>query len=278
MSSYTPQRKFVPYVTYFLIGVCALIFVGGLLAGVPSMPDFAMNPVAIGVFGEQYRLVTAMFFHIGFIHIAFNMLVLFMLGPALESVLGHVRFVVLYLLAGIGGTVASFCFSSPGTMSVGASGAIFGLMGAVLVAGKRLQVDIKQVAILLGINLVISFIPGGNIDWRAHIGGLVVGAAVAWVFSGSLDPKPPARTTWNEDYMPALDAYGNPIAGYGSQFPDAYSSGTSSGASAKSAVSPDLIRQVLGCVLIFVVLAAAVYWRSAELTEIATNQFNRYHG
>jgi len=81
----------------------------------------------------------------------------------------------------VGGGVASFWFSSVNAVSVGASGAIFGLMGALVVAGRRLRYDIRQVLILLAINLVIGFIAPG-VDWRAHLGGLVTGAAVAAVF------------------------------------------------------------------------------------------------
>ena len=87
----------------------------------------------------------------------------------------------LYLIAALGGAVASYAFSDIRTLSVGASGAIFGLMGALVIAGRRLRYDITQVLILLGINVVIGFLQPG-VDWRAHLGGLVTGAAVAAVF------------------------------------------------------------------------------------------------
>jgi len=106
------------------------------------------------------------------------MYVLFVLGPPLERILGHARFLLLYLVAALGGSVASYAFSDIRTVSVGASGAIFGLMGALIVAGRRLRTDIRQVAVLLGINVVIGFIAPG-VDWRAHLGGLVVGAGMA---------------------------------------------------------------------------------------------------
>jgi len=112
--------------------------------------------------------------------IAFNMYVLFFLGPTLERILRHTRFIVLYLLSAIGGSVASYWFSDLQTVSVGASGAIFGLMGALIVAGRRLRYDIKQVLFLLAVNVAIGFFSPG-VDWRAHFGGLVVGAAVAAV-------------------------------------------------------------------------------------------------
>ena len=137
-----------------------------------------MWPVGIAVGGEWWRLVTAAFLHGSFLHIAFNMYVLFALGPTLERILGHGRYLTLYVLAALGGGVASYVFSDIRTVSVGASGAIFGLMGALVVAGRRLRYDITQVLVLLGINVVIGFFSPG-VDWRAHLGGLVTGAVVA---------------------------------------------------------------------------------------------------
>jgi membrane associated rhomboid family serine protease len=140
-----------------------------------------MWPVGIALEGEWPRLLTSAFLHGSFLHIAFNMYVLFALGPTLERILGHGRFVVLYLVSALGGSVASYVFSDLRTVSVGASGAIFGLMGALVVAGKRLRYDVRQVLVLLAVNVVIGFIAPG-VDWRAHLGGLVTGAAVAAVF------------------------------------------------------------------------------------------------
>jgi membrane associated rhomboid family serine protease len=112
----------------------------------------------------------------------FNMLALYMLGPGLEAALGRVRFLALYLLSALGGSVTSYALASPLQPSLGASGAIFGLFGATLVISRRLRVDVGPILVVLGINLVLSFtIP--NIDWRAHIGGLVVGAIIAAGFA-----------------------------------------------------------------------------------------------
>lgn len=174
-----------PFVTYALVGICAAAFILAFLGvGIDSVARaFGMNPVAIALDGEWYRMLTSVFLHWTILHIGFNMLVLVMLGPTLETVFGHVRFAVLFILAGLGGAVASYCFSPLATVSVGASGAIFGLMGALIVAGRRLKIDVTQVVILLAINLVIGFVPGGSIDWRAHLGGLITGAAVSLVFA-----------------------------------------------------------------------------------------------
>ena len=168
-----------PAVTYTLIGINVAIFALQFAVGVNAVAgDWGMWPVGIAVGGEWWRLVTAAFLHGSFLHVAFNMYVLFALGPTLERILGHVRYLTLYLLAALGGGVASYVFSDIRTVSVGASGAIFGLMGALVVAGRRLRYDITQVLILLGINVVIGFVSPG-VDWRAHLGGLVTGAVVA---------------------------------------------------------------------------------------------------
>jgi len=168
-----------PYVTYTLIVINVLVFAYQYSVGVNAVAEqFGMWPVGIVVGDEWYRLITSAFLHGSFLHIAFNMYVLFALGPTLERILGHTRFIALYLLAALGGAVASYYFSDIRTVSVGASGAIFGLMGALVVAGRRLRYDVTQVLILLGINVVIGFIAPG-IDWRAHLGGLVIGAVVA---------------------------------------------------------------------------------------------------
>ena len=168
-----------PRVTYTLIAINVAIFALQFLQGVDSLAvDYGMWPIGIAMNGEWWRLFTSAFLHGSFIHIAFNMYVLFFLGPTLERILGHARFLILYILAALGGSVASYWFSDMNTVSVGASGAIFGLMGALVVAGRRLKYDITQVLVLLGINVVIGFI-SPSVDWRAHLGGLVAGAVVA---------------------------------------------------------------------------------------------------
>jgi membrane associated rhomboid family serine protease len=178
-----------PYVTMALIGLNVVIFGLELLSkadptsGTNTIAtQYGMWPIGVAINDEYYRLFTSMFLHLNVMHIGFNMLVLWMLGPQLEQILGHVRYTVLYLVAGIGGSVASFWFSDPGTIGIGASGAIFGLMGAYVVVGKALRSDITQVVGLIALNVVIGFVVGG-IDWRAHLGGLATGALVAAVFS-----------------------------------------------------------------------------------------------
>lgn len=127
--------------------------------------------------GAVYRLVTAMFIHYGIVHLLLNMWALWMLGRNLEAALGPVRFLALYLLSGLGGSIAAYLFS-PGSISAGASGAIFGLFAALFVVLKRLRRDTSSVVPVLVINLVLTFtIP--NISIAGHLGGLLVGALVA---------------------------------------------------------------------------------------------------
>jgi membrane associated rhomboid family serine protease len=108
------------------------------------------------------------------------MYALFLLGPGLEHYLGTRRFAIAYFTAAIGASVASYVFSDIGIVSVGASGAIFGLMTASMVIGKALRADTSQLAVLLLVNLLIGATVSG-IDWRAHLGGAAVGALVAFV-------------------------------------------------------------------------------------------------
>ncbi len=170
-----------PRVTYTLIGINVFLFAVQYLQGINQVAvDYGMYPIAIAQGGEWWRLFTSAFLHGSFIHIAFNMYVLFFLGPTLERILGHTRFIALYLLAALGGSVASYWFSDLQSVSVGASGAIFGLMGALIVTGRRLRYDITQVLFLLVVNVAIGFFSPG-VDWRAHFGGLFVGAAVSAV-------------------------------------------------------------------------------------------------
>lgn len=180
-----------PLVTYVLIAINVAVFLAQMAIGVNDVAgDYGMWPVGIAANGEWWRLLTAAFLHGSFLHIAFNMYVLFALGPTLERVLGHYRYLALYLLAAVGGGVASYVFSDFRTVSVGASGAIFGLMGALVVAGRRLRYDITQVLVLLAVNFAIGFFSPG-IDWRAHLGGLVTGAVVAAIM---VFPAPRHRT------------------------------------------------------------------------------------
>jgi membrane associated rhomboid family serine protease len=126
--------------------------------------------------GEWWRVLTSGFLHIGPIHLVLNMLALWMLGRDLETVLGRGRFLTLYLVSMLGGAAAVMLFSPADQAVAGASGAVFGLMGALVVVLRRLRAPLGQVFGIIGINVIFSFTIAG-ISWEGHLGGLVVGAA-----------------------------------------------------------------------------------------------------
>jgi membrane associated rhomboid family serine protease len=132
--------------------------------------------------GEYYRLITAAFLHASIQHVAFNMFSLYVIGTQVERLLGTTRFLAVYLVSALAGTVASFALQPSAASSLGASGAIFGLLGALLVIVRRLHLDAGPILGMLGLNLVFTFLVPG-IDWRAHIGGLIAGALLTWAFS-----------------------------------------------------------------------------------------------
>ncbi|PSK99329.1 membrane associated rhomboid family serine protease [Murinocardiopsis flavida] len=188
-----------PYVSFTLLGLMVAGFVlqlatdGSSGAGATSL--FAMwGP---GVYhGEWYRLVTAAFLHGGVMHLLFNGYAMYIVGPQLEQWLGHVRFAALWVLSAIGGSVLTYVLD-PAQSSVGASGAVFGLFGAVFVIGRRLQLDTRFIVALLAVNLVITFLFPA-ISWTAHVGGLItgllLGAAYAYLPQGAASGQRAART------------------------------------------------------------------------------------
>jgi membrane associated rhomboid family serine protease len=132
--------------------------------------------------GDWYRLLTSAFLHYGVTHILFNMWALYVVGPPLEVALGRLRFIALYGLSALGGSVLVYLLSSVNAGTAGASGAVFGLFGATFVVGKRLNMDVRWVIGLIALNLVITFVIP-NISWQGHIGGLVTGAAIAAAYA-----------------------------------------------------------------------------------------------
>lgn len=145
-----------------------------LLGGTP--PQYLPEGVA---HGEWYRLVTSMFLHEQIWHIGFNMLGLWWLGGPLEAALGRVRYLALYLLSGLAGSALTYLIAPPVQPSLGASGAVFGLMGATAVLMRRLNYDLRPVLTLLALNMLFTFTWSG-IAWEAHVGGLVAGTAIAY--------------------------------------------------------------------------------------------------
>lgn len=169
-----------PVVTFVLIAINVLAFVAQT-ASSRVEADFVMWSPAVA-HGELYRLLTSAFLHSGITHILFNMFALFVVGPPLEIWLGRTRFVALYLLSALGGSVLIYLFSPLNVPTLGASGAVFGLFAATFVVGRKVNVDIRWVVIMIVINLVITFtVP--SISWQGHLGGLVTGGVVASAYA-----------------------------------------------------------------------------------------------
>src|SRR5699024_7573408 len=178
-----------PRFIYFLIIVNVLMFImleiNGGSVNIDNLIESGAkyNPAIME--GEWWRIISSMFLHIGFLHLFMNMLALYYLGMAVESIYGSKRFLIVYFLSGIGGGLTSFAFND--MVAAGASGALFGLFGALLYFGtvqKRLfkQTMGKNLLLILAINLVFGFLVP-QIDMGAHLGGLIMGFVAAGVTS-----------------------------------------------------------------------------------------------
>lgn len=189
-------------VTYALIAINIAAFVAEKALGSSFVNRFFMIGYVpyypgggLGVAdGQWWRLLTSAFLHDpnNLLHIGFNMFALYILGPPLEMMLGRSRYLALYLLAALGGSTASYLFMPANQPSLGASGAIFGLFSAWIVLARKRRLDARPMWILLAINLGLGFIIP-NIDWRAHLGGLLVGGIITAAYAYA----PPGRwRTW----------------------------------------------------------------------------------
>ncbi|MER5813257.1 rhomboid family intramembrane serine protease [Streptomyces sp. NPDC002033] len=190
-------------VTKILIGINAAVFLATL-----AVPGLAVRLELLGRYveyygaplegistGQYHRLLTSVFLHVEWWHVFSNMLALWVIGGPLEAALGRARYLALYLLSGLGGSALVYLLTAPNTPTLGASGAICGLLGATVVLARRLQYELRPVLITLGLMLLITFVPlGGSltVSWQAHIGGLVTGALVAL---GLLAPATGSRRT-----------------------------------------------------------------------------------
>lgn len=186
-----------PTLTYVLLGINILVFVGMIFYGwrTYGVWDGPEDSRVLAIFGakvnflvangEEWRLFTAMFLHIGAIHLLFNLYALYALGPMVEGYFGHWRYGAIYLLGGLCGSLASYAFSP--NPSAGASGAIFGLAGATTVYflkyrdnfGRRGRAILQNMVVVIAINLFFGLSTSGIDNW-GHIGGLIGGAFVAW--------------------------------------------------------------------------------------------------
>ena len=176
-------------VTKILIGLCVIVYALQIL--VPGLAaqslELRLGFMPVVAAQEPWRFLTAAFLHADYMHIGFNMLTLWVLGRALEPLLGRWRFTSIYLLSALGGSTMIYWLSWPGTeswltLTVGASGAVFGLFSTMFVVQRRFGRDTSGIVALLAINAVISFL-GANISWQGHLGGLVVGGIVAAIYA-----------------------------------------------------------------------------------------------
>lgn len=162
--------------------------------GVYQFPDGSVVRVQGVADGAYWQLVTSMFTHVDLLHIGFNMLALWFLGPQLEAAVGRARFLAVYFLSGLTGSVFVYWLSGAhGPPTVGASGAIFGLMGALLVIALKVRADVSQLLLWIGLNVVITVLGRGSISWQGHLGGLVGGALIALVIAYAPRGR---RTLW----------------------------------------------------------------------------------
>jgi rhomboid protease GluP len=199
-----PRRVRLPlhrtWATYFLLGLIGVVFLGQLaseqLLGSDLLAALGAKVNRLIVAGEYWRLVTPIFLHGGLLHFLFNMYALYNLGREVEAFMGTARFVLLFFYAGVAGTVFSLLFTP--NPSLGASGAIFGLIGAQGVFlyrnrklfGERGRRGLQQIIMIALINLAIGL--QGNIDNWAHLGGLLGGLALGWALGPAwrVEPAP----------------------------------------------------------------------------------------
>ncbi|WP_261566097.1 rhomboid family intramembrane serine protease [Frankia gtarii] len=184
-------------VTQILIGLCVVSYI---LQGAPGLTgggtsnrftdDFAMIGFPIAADDQYYRLLTAAFLHAGVLHILFNMYALYLLGFQLEAILGRVRYLGLFVAGAVGGNTLSYLLGDLYTASVGASTAIFAFFAAYYVIARRLRVDSRQILIVLGINLLITF-SFSSIDKWGHLGGLAAGLIIGLIYA-----YVPPRRAW----------------------------------------------------------------------------------
>ena len=192
-TAYGGKRSGNPALTSMvLIGINVAVWLAILVSGATSSPlvrQLALRPTSTfrGVVypgvpsvaeGDVWQLLTSTFAHVEVWHIGFNMLALYVLGPGLEAAIGRTRFLLLYLISGLAGSATVMWFSDPISLTLGASGAIFGLMGALLVVALKVGGDVRSIVGWIAINFVITFVFGRLISWQGHVGGFVAGVLI----------------------------------------------------------------------------------------------------
>ena len=177
-------KERTPYVTYALIAINTIIFILMYILGsgsedINTLINFGALAKPLVLYGEYYRLFTSAFLHIGFLHLACNMYALYILGKDIEGYFGRLKYTFIYIVSAVVGSFVSLIFMDEYTVSAGASGAIFGLMGALLYFGYNYRVTLndainRQIIPVILINLLIGFLSTG-INNFAHLGGLLGG-------------------------------------------------------------------------------------------------------
>ena len=180
-----------PVVTYAMMAICVLMY---LVTSVSPSVKASLSLLPATLMTHPWTVLTGAFLHGGITHILFNMLSLYWVGRAIEPVLGWWRFLTVYLVSALGGSafILAWCLIQPSEIlvgTVGASGAVFGLFGAVFVLQRLGGANTTPILTLLGINLVYGFLASG-ISWQAHIGGAVAGVAATWVLARLARPRP----------------------------------------------------------------------------------------
>ncbi len=182
-----PRMKQRSAVLTLITVICAFYLWELLDSGI--IGTFALYGIdLLKVTNEWYRLLTVALIHDNSntipIHLAFNMLALHSLGTPIESYLGRSKFLAIFFISLIGGSLASAMYLGYNGYSIGASGAVFGLFGAWVVIGRKIGAEVKSTLVIIGLNFVLGFTIGG-VDWHAHLGGLLTGAAVTKVLLSS---------------------------------------------------------------------------------------------
>jgi membrane associated rhomboid family serine protease len=178
----TAIRSNAPVVTYALMAICVAVYALQILLGGSFTLAWLYTPYATVT--EPWRIITSAFLHDpnSILHILFNMDSLWIFGRVIEPILGRARFLTLYLISAFAGSVGVLWLSGAGTMVYGASGAIFGLMAAYFVILRSVGGNTTQMVGLIAINLVSGFIIQG-VAWQAHLGGMIAGGVVAYIYS-----------------------------------------------------------------------------------------------
>ena len=174
-----------PIVTYIIMAICIILFILMELSGgstnSQTLLKYGANLDVLVKNGEYYRLFTCIFLHIGIMHLLCNMYSLYIIGREVENLFGKIKYIIIFILSGIFGSIMSLAFTH-NTISAGASGAIFGLLGALLYFGMHYRTYLgeaikRSIIPIIVVNLIIGFFAEG-IDLAAHIGGLVGGVLV----------------------------------------------------------------------------------------------------